>query len=109
MPRGSPLHLVLNTRSTQAIDGPSSFGPCRWYAAVHLQMPPPIKHPCRIAENLCNAPVPYPLKFLYYAALSDLFRYLPKSKAQPGDLKARQKLLIAAWMSIWPLKVEEYG
>ncbi|KAG8213699.1 alcohol dehydrogenase IV [Butyriboletus roseoflavus] len=53
--------------------------------------------------------LPYPLKVLRYAALSDLFKYLPKSKAQPGDLEARQKLLVAAWMSIWPMKVEKYG
>lgn len=28
-------HLVLTMRLTQAIDGPSSFGPCCWYAVVH--------------------------------------------------------------------------
>ncbi|KAH0827516.1 alcohol dehydrogenase IV [Lanmaoa asiatica] len=60
-------------------------------------------------EGLYYPTLPYPLKVLCYAALSDLFRYLPKSKAQPGDLEARQKLMIAAWMSLWPLKVEKYG
>ncbi|KAF8558050.1 Dehydroquinate synthase-like protein [Imleria badia] len=60
-------------------------------------------------EGLYNLKLPYPVKVLCYAALSDLFKYLPKSKAQPGDLEARQQLLIAAWMSLWPMKVETYG
>jgi len=59
-------------------------------------------------EGLYHPAMPYPLQVFCYAALSDLFKYLPKSKAQPGDLEARQKLLIAAWMSLWP-KTEKYG
>ncbi|KAF8135704.1 alcohol dehydrogenase IV [Boletus edulis] len=60
-------------------------------------------------EGLYNPVLPYPMKAFCYAALSDLFKYLPKSKAQPGDLETRQRLLIAAWMSLWPFKIEKYG
>jgi len=60
-------------------------------------------------EGLYNPNLPYPSKVLCYAALSDLFKYLPKSKAQPGDLEVRQRLLIAAWLSLWPVKIEKYG
>ncbi|KAF9244928.1 alcohol dehydrogenase IV [Melanogaster broomeanus] len=44
-------------------------------------------------ENLYNGRPPLPLKVLCYAALADLFT---------------QKLLIAAWMSLWPLQLEKY-
>jgi hypothetical protein len=40
--------------------------------------------------------------------MADLFKYLPISMADPTDIEARQKLLIAAWMSLWPTKFEEY-
>ncbi|KAG9316367.1 hypothetical protein JVU11DRAFT_2400 [Chiua virens] len=60
-------------------------------------------------EGLYNPSSLYPIKVFCYAALSDLFKYLPKSKAQPGDLEARQRLMIASWMSLWPLKIEKYG
>ena len=30
------------------------------------------------------------------------------SKEHPNDLDVRQKLLIASWMSLWPMKVEKY-
>jgi alcohol dehydrogenase class IV len=49
------------------------------------------------------------MKYLGYAALADLFKYLPLSKANPSDLAARQKLQIASWMSLWPLKLEKYS
>ena len=38
-----------------------------------------------------------------YAALADLFKYLPQSKANPHDVASRQRLQLAAWMSLWPL------
>ncbi|KAI9572168.1 alcohol dehydrogenase IV [Boletus coccyginus] len=60
-------------------------------------------------ENLYNPTMPYPIKVLCYAALSDLFKYLPESKSQPGNLEVRQKLLMAAWISFWPIKVEKYS
>ncbi|KAF9222544.1 alcohol dehydrogenase IV [Gyrodon lividus] len=60
-------------------------------------------------ESLYRPGLPPPLKVLCYAALADLFNYLPKSKAQPNNLEVRQKLLIAAWMSLWPAKVEIYS
>lgn len=61
------------------------------------------------AEGLYNSQLPYPSKVFCYTALSNLFKYLPKSKAQPADLETRQKLLIAAWTSLWPVKIEKYG
>ncbi|KAL4074110.1 hypothetical protein V8B97DRAFT_1864588 [Scleroderma yunnanense] len=60
-------------------------------------------------ESLYRHGVAPPLKMLCYAAIADLFKYLPMSKKQPNDLDARQKLLIAAWMSLWPMKVEKHG
>ncbi|KIJ67918.1 hypothetical protein HYDPIDRAFT_107456 [Hydnomerulius pinastri MD-312] len=60
-------------------------------------------------ENLYRAGLPLPLRVLSYGALADLFKYLPESKAQPNALDVRQKLLIAAWMSLWPMKVEKYS
>ncbi|KAJ3909162.1 alcohol dehydrogenase IV [Lentinula edodes] len=43
------------------------------------------------------------------SALADLFKYLPKSKADPTSVEIRQKLQIASWMSLWPLKLEKYS
>lgn len=60
-------------------------------------------------ENLYRPLVPPPIKHLCYASIRDLFTYLPKSKATPTDLKIRQKLQLAAWMSLWPLKLEKYS
>ncbi|KAI0779924.1 iron-containing alcohol dehydrogenase [Fomes fomentarius] len=60
-------------------------------------------------ENLYRPLVPPPIKHLCYAALADLFTYLPKSKADPQDVAVRQKLQIASWMSLWPLKLEKYS
>jgi len=60
-------------------------------------------------ENLYNEALSRPIKVLCYAALSDLFQYLPKSKADPGNLETRQKLMVASWMSLWPMKVEKYS
>ncbi|TFK54276.1 Dehydroquinate synthase-like protein [Heliocybe sulcata] len=47
-----------------------------------------------------------PLKTLFYQAIADLFEYLPKSKADPEDLSIRQKLQLASWMSLWPIRME---
>lgn len=44
-----------------------------------------------------------------YAAIVDLFKYLPISKADPQDVVARQKLQIASWMSLWPMRLERYA
>lgn len=60
------------------------------------------------AENLYRPLVPPPIKVLCYAALADLFKYLPESKAHPEDVVVRQKLQIASWMSLWPVKFEKY-
>ena len=59
-------------------------------------------------ENLYRPLVPPPIKHLCYAALADLFKYLPESKANPQAVDIRQKLQIASWMSLWPLKLEKY-
>ncbi|CDO75524.1 hypothetical protein BN946_scf184871.g5 [Trametes cinnabarina] len=60
-------------------------------------------------ENLYRPLVPPPIKHICYAALADLFKYLPASKANPQDVAVRQKLQIASWMSLWPLKTEKYS
>lgn len=60
-------------------------------------------------ENLYRPLVAEPLKRMCYAALADLFKYLPMSKANPQDVAIRQKLQLAAWMSLWPAKQEKYS
>ncbi|KAF7331652.1 ATP-dependent DNA helicase PIF1 [Mycena kentingensis (nom. inval.)] len=60
-------------------------------------------------ESLYRPLVSPPAKNLCYAALADLFKYLPISQADPTDVEARGKLLIAAWMSLWPTKWEQYS
>jgi len=60
-------------------------------------------------ENLYRPLITPPSKVLCYQALHDLFEYLPKSKANPQDIEARQKLQLASWMSIWPVKLEKYS
>ncbi|KAI0081311.1 iron-containing alcohol dehydrogenase [Panus rudis PR-1116 ss-1] len=60
-------------------------------------------------ENLYRPLIPPPLKHLCYAALVDLFKYLPLSKAHPDNVEYRQKLQLASWMSIWPIKLERYS
>ncbi|KAG6334253.1 hypothetical protein ID866_4844 [Astraeus odoratus] len=55
-------------------------------------------------ESLYRPGVALPLKALCYSAIADLFTCLPLSKARPGDLEVRQKLMIAAWMSFWPME-----
>jgi hypothetical protein len=72
---------------------------------THLQTDEPDK--C-LTENLYRSLVPPPIKVLCYAAIVDLFKYLPVSKADPKDLVARQKLQLASWMSLWPIRMEKY-
>jgi alcohol dehydrogenase class IV len=48
------------------------------------------------------------MKVLCHAAIADLFTYLPRSKANPQAIDIRQKLQLASWMSLWPLKTESY-
>ncbi|KAI0829908.1 alcohol dehydrogenase IV [Trametes gibbosa] len=60
-------------------------------------------------ENLYRPLAPPPIKYLSYAALADLFKYLPQTKANPQALDVRQKLQLASWMSLWPLKLEKYS
>jgi alcohol dehydrogenase class IV len=60
-------------------------------------------------ENLYRPLVPSPVKVLCYAALADLFKYLPESKANPAAVDIRQKLQVASWMSLWPIKYERYS
>ena len=59
-------------------------------------------------ENLYRPLVIPPLKAMHYAALADLFTYLPKSKSDPTNVEYRQKLQVASWMSIWSMKRERY-
>ena len=58
-------------------------------------------------ENLYQPSVIPPMKHLGYGAIVDLFKYLPESKADPDDIHARQKLQVAAWMSLWPTRHEQ--
>ncbi|EPQ57494.1 iron-containing alcohol dehydrogenase [Gloeophyllum trabeum ATCC 11539] len=60
-------------------------------------------------ENLYRPLVIPPMKVLCYQALADLFKYLPLSKADPSNLVYRQKLQVASWMSLWPVKFEKYS
>ena len=59
-------------------------------------------------ENLYRPQVIPPIKALMYQALYDLFTYLPRSKADPQDVAVRQKLQLASWMSLWPMRMEKY-
>lgn len=60
-------------------------------------------------ENLYRPLVTPPIKHMCYAAIGDLFKYLPLTKTNPEDVKIRQKLQIASWMSLWPTKFERYS
>ncbi|CAA7259129.1 unnamed protein product [Cyclocybe aegerita] len=60
-------------------------------------------------EQLYRPLVSHPVKVLCYSAMADLFKYLPKSKANPNDVNFRQRLQIASWMSLWPMKLERYS
>lgn len=60
-------------------------------------------------ENLYRPYVSHPVKILCYAALADLFEYLPKSKDDPQNVEVRQKLQVASWMSLWPMKLAKYS
>ncbi|KAH9944707.1 iron-containing alcohol dehydrogenase [Amylocystis lapponica] len=60
-------------------------------------------------ETLYRPLVSPPIKHFAYAALADLFKYLPLSKANPEAVDIRQKLQIASWMSLWPMKLEKYS
>ncbi|BFZ63914.1 hypothetical protein YB2330_005051 [Saitoella coloradoensis] len=57
-------------------------------------------------ESLYRPGVPVFNKRLCYAALEDLFRYLPLSKANPENLEYRNALQVASAMSIFPLQME---
>ncbi|KDQ53549.1 hypothetical protein JAAARDRAFT_197357 [Jaapia argillacea MUCL 33604] len=57
-------------------------------------------------ETLYRPLIPPPVKVLCYAAIADLFKYLPRSRANPNDIEARQKLQLASWMSLWPIRLE---
>jgi len=60
-------------------------------------------------ESLYRPRVPLPLKKLCQAAIADLFHFLALSKRDSKDLVARQRLQVAAWMSLWPLKFERHS
>lgn len=60
-------------------------------------------------ENLTRNQVTPPVKILGYQAISDLFSYLPLSKDNPDSVEIRQKLQLASWMSLWPMKLAKYS
>ncbi|KAF9012399.1 alcohol dehydrogenase IV [Cyathus striatus] len=75
----------------------------------HIYMKTPFNYLPSVTENLYRPGVTPPVKYLCYAAITDLFKYLPISKANPRDVVARQKLQLASWMSLWPMKLERYS
>ncbi|TDL26149.1 alcohol dehydrogenase IV [Rickenella mellea] len=60
-------------------------------------------------ESLYRAGAPRPIKVLCLASIASLFKYLPESKADPKNVEVRQRLQIAAWMSLWPLQLDTYS
>lgn len=62
----------------------------------------------RYAENLYRPGVSFPVKHFMYVALRDLFHYLPASKKDPANVEYRQRLQLASWMSLWPMKLQKY-
>jgi len=60
-------------------------------------------------ENLYRPFVAIPSKALCYAAIKDLFEYLPQSKREPDNVAVRQRLQVASWMSLWPMNLESYS
>jgi alcohol dehydrogenase class IV len=60
-------------------------------------------------EQLYRPLVSHPVKILCYSAMADLFKYLPESKASPSAIDVRQRLQVASWMSLWPMKLEKYS
>ncbi|KAJ7667569.1 alcohol dehydrogenase IV [Mycena polygramma] len=60
-------------------------------------------------KTLYRPLIAHPVKIFCYAAMADLFKYLPISMAEPTNVEARQKLLLATWMSLWPTKLEKHS
>lgn len=60
-------------------------------------------------ENLYRPGVSFPVKHFMYVALRDLFHYLPASKKDPANVEYRQRLQLASWMSLWPMKLQKYS
>ncbi|KAI0717294.1 hypothetical protein C8T65DRAFT_828326, partial [Cerioporus squamosus] len=82
-------------------------------AELTLATPERLGSPQAFVRSTCRGTLyrplaPPPIKPLCYGAIADLFKYLPISKANPQDIEARQKLQIASWMSLWPLKLSGY-
>lgn len=67
-----------------------------------------IKSMDHAVENLYRNQVTPPVKVLGYHAISEFFKYLPLSKANPDSVEIRQKLQLASWMSLWPMKLKKY-
>lgn len=59
-------------------------------------------------ETLYRPGAAYPLQQTALAAIRDLFTYLPQCMGEDGkeQIEARGKLQIAAWMSLFPSKIE---
>ena len=116
MGRSSPQPVSSSTRSSRwllrNVFG-CPLGSELWITLLVRTMAPTtrmqhVAHVYVCSENLYRPVVPIPLKYLCYGAIRDLFKYLPLSKADPRDLVARQRLQVAAWMSLWPLKTETF-
>ncbi|KAF9792661.1 alcohol dehydrogenase IV [Thelephora terrestris] len=92
-----------------ALGGPD-FPPAAVILDAELTLPTPeklwlstgIRALDHAVESLYRPLVAYPMKVINYEAISLLFKYLPISKDNPGNIAVRQKLQVAAWMSLWP-------
>lgn len=63
-----------------------------------------LDHAC---ETLYRPGGQYPLQQLALSAIRDLFTYLPQCMDKDGeDVEARGRLQVAAWMSLFPSRLE---
>ncbi|THH18790.1 hypothetical protein EW146_g2256 [Bondarzewia mesenterica] len=106
-----------NEQGVKASVSSPELGPAGIILDAELTLPTPeqlwlstgIRALDHAVETLYRPFVTPPIKALCYQAIHDLFEYLPKSKANPQDVAIRQKLQLASWMSLWPMKLEKYS
>lgn len=70
------------------------------YTPQHLWLTTGLRALDHAFESLYRPGAQYPLQQMALAAVREIFTFLPQCKDAGGrDMEARQKLLIAAWMS----------
>ncbi|KAF8893837.1 alcohol dehydrogenase IV [Infundibulicybe gibba] len=92
----APAGIILDAELTQAT-------PERLWLSTGIRA---LDH---AVENLYRPGVSHPVKVLCYSAIVDFFTLLPRCKANPQEIDTRQKLQVASWMSLWPMKLEKYS